>query len=99
MIFHAFFVILVTLINTLFATLPPFSITLGGGCADGQSVCPGSDHSAVHYTMFYIMQMDKFLPVHDFAFPAIALTSGFMVAMYAFKASMTGVNIVRGSGA
>jgi hypothetical protein len=98
MIWTPLFATLHSFLQELYALLPSWTITIGNGCQDGQTVCPGSDQSIIHYGLQSLMQFDRLIPIHDGFFPIMliifATVSGFLI----FKLILSIWNAARGSG-
>lgn len=86
MFWHLVLTPLIFFLNSLYSALPPWTLTIGTGAADGQGAADSIDHSYIHYGLVAMRPFDKFVPLHDGVLPLVLLGLAFFVALNAFKA-------------
>jgi hypothetical protein len=57
------------------------------------------DHNTLYYGLFYVVQFDKFLPIHDGFATWMSIIGVYIVTTMAYRYVLLLVNVVRGAGA
>ena len=81
-------------ITALMAALPPWTFTLG---TDGSG--SGSDYGIVYGAIVYVINFDKYVPIHDGYAAWIGTIGAISIGIYAYRVVLFIINVLRGSGA
>jgi len=87
MIFAPLFHLLTALLNSLYASLPPWTFSFNGPVGGSSSIGGGGgDTGAVETFIFFLSAFDRFIPIHDCLVPIVSTQITITIAMLAFKA-------------